>query len=232
MKLAVMQPYFLPYIGYFQLMSAVDKFVAFDDVNFIKGGWINRNRLLLNGAPHTFTVPLRGASQNRLISDIELVEHPDWRRDLLSTIRMAYRRAPHYERASSLLEGVICHPATRLTDFLFNSLRELMSYLAIDAKLVNTSAVYGNSHLKGFSRILDICKQENAATYVNPIGGVDLYDRAAFAEHGVELRFLKPRPVTYSQGPCAHVPWLSILDVIMFNDPTAIRRFLVERDLE
>ncbi len=231
MKIAVMQPYFLPYIGYFQLMAAADKFVTFDDVNYIKGGWVNRNRLLLNGAPHTFTVPVRGASQNRRISDHELADDPGWRQNLLHTIRLAYRRAPYYEAASGFFERVILYPGVQLADFLRNSLNEVLSYLALDVDIVGTSGVYRNAHLKGAQRILDICRREQARTYINPIGGVELYDRETFAREGVELRFLRSRPVAYPQGKGEHVPWLSILDVIMFNDPGRIRELIMERDL-
>src|SRR5512140_19777 len=103
-SIAIMQPYFLPYIGYFQLMAAVDKFVVFDDVNYINRGWINRNRLLLNGGAHTFTVPLRGASQNKLICDIELAEDDGWRDKLLRTISQSYAKTPCYAEVAPLME--------------------------------------------------------------------------------------------------------------------------------
>lgn len=229
--IAIMQPYFLPYIGYFQLMAAVDKFVVFDDVNFINRGWINRNRLLLNGAPHTFTLPLRGASQNRLICEIELDDNQEWRKKLLRTIRLAYGKAPFYFQVSALLESVINYPSIRLDEFLLNSLREVVRYLSLEVEIVSTSRIYGNAHLKGQERILDICRQEQASVYINPIGGVDLYDRASFSERELSLNFLRSRPVRYSQGKGEHVEWLSVMDVLMFNEPTAVRLLLTEMDL-
>jgi len=231
MKLAIMQPYFLPYIGYFQLLAAADKFVVLDDVNYINRGWINRNRLLLNGVAHTFTVPLRGASQNRLICEIELDDAQDWREKLLRTIRQAYRRAPCYVQASALLESIINHPSTRLDEFLLNSIREIVSYLSLEVEIVASSHIYQNTHLKGQERILDICRQEHASIYINPIGGVDLYDRASFSKYDLSLCFLRSRQVGYSQGKGEHVPWLSIMDVLMFNEPSVVRRLLAERDL-
>lgn len=229
--IAIMQPYFLPYIGYFQLMAAVDKFVVFDDVNFINRGWINRNRLLLNGGAHTFTVPLRGASQNRLICEIELDDDPGWREKLLRTIRQAYGRAPCYVQVSALLKDLINYPSIRLDEFLLNSLREIVRYLSLEVEIVGTSRIYENAHLKGQERIFDICRQERASVYINPIGGVDLYDRASFSERELSLNFLRSRPVSYSQGKGEHVAWLSIMDVLMFNEPTAVRRLLTEMDL-
>lgn len=229
--IAIMQPYFLPYIGYFQLMAAVDKFVVFDDVNFINRGWINRNRLLLNGAAHTFTVPLRNASQNKLICEIELDNEQNWREKLLRTIRQAYGKAPCYASVMVLMENIIFYPTIRLDEFLLNSLRKVTHYLSLEVEIEGSSRTYKNAHLKGAERIIDICRQEQASIYINPIGGINLYDHASIAEHKVLLYFLRSRPINYLQGKGKYVPWLSIMDVLMFNEPTAIQRLLTERDL-
>lgn len=231
MKLAIMQPYFLPYIGYFQLIDAVDKFVIFDDVNYINRGWINRNRLLLNGSEHMFTIPLRGASQNKLICEIELADE-GWRNKMLRTIQQAYSKAPCYEDASELMANIINAPVNRLDDFLFNSIKAVAGYLDIEAEIERTSRIYRNAHLKGEERILDICRQEHATVYVNPIGGTELYAKERFQEQGIQLSFLRPRPITYSQGKGEFVPWLSILDVLMFNERSAVRELLAERDVQ
>lgn len=230
-SLAVMQPYFLPYIGYFQLLATVDKFVVFDDVNYINRGWVNRNQLLLNGSAHMFTVPISGASQNKLICDISLVSGPNWRDKLVRTIRQAYGKAPCYAQVSVLIERVINYPARKLDDFLLFSLREVARYLSLEVEIVNTSRIYKNSHLKGQDRILDICRQEQAGRYINPIGGQGLYDKATFMAHGLQLQFLRPRPISYPQGNGEFVPWLSILDVLMFNEQTDVRQLLTEIDL-
>lgn len=229
--IAIMQPYFLPYIGYFQLLAAVDKFVVLDDVNYINRGWINRNRLLLNGVAHTFTIPLRGASQNKLICEIELDDAQGWREKLLRTIRQAYVRAPCYVPVYTLMENLINYPSPRLDEFLLNSIREVVHYLSLKVEIVNSSRFYNNARLKGQERILDICRQERADVYINPIGGVNLYDRANFSKQDLSLYFLRSRPVIYSQGKSEHVPWLSIMDVLMFNEPTAVKQLLAEMDL-
>lgn len=229
--IAIMQPYFLPYLGYFQLMAAAEKFVVFDDVHYINRGWVNRNRLLLDGAAHTFTAPLRGASQNLLICEIELVDEQGWRGKLLRTIRQAYAKAPCYAEVSVLMERLITYPSLRLDEFLLNSLREIASYLALEVEIESTSRVYGDSYLNGQERILDICRQEHADIYINPIGGEGLYDRAYFKEQGVQLKFLRSRPVSYPQGKGEFVPWLSILDVLMFNPQPEARRLLSEMDM-
>src|SRR6266481_95426 len=230
-SVAIMQPYFLPYIGYFQLLAAVDKFVVLDDVNYINRGWVNRNRLLLNGVAHSFTVPLRGASQNRLICDIELVGEQGWRDKLMRTIRQAYGQAPCFAQVSALLESMVNYPSVRLDEFLLNSLCEIVRYLSLEGEIVSTSRVYKNANLKGQERILDICRQERADVYINPIGGVVLYDRPSFLQQGIQFYFLRSRPVSYPQGKGEYVPWLSILDVLMFNEPLAVRQQLAEMDL-
>ncbi len=229
--IAIMQPYFLPYIGYFQLMAAVDKFVVFDDVSFINRGWINRNRLLLNGAAHTFTVPLRGASQNRLIFEVELDDSQVWREKLLRTIRHTYGKAPGYAQVMPLLERIITYSSNRLDEYLLNSLREVASYLSLSVEIVSSSRIYGNAGLKGQERILDICRQERADTYINPIGGIDLYEREVFSTRNIALKFLHSRPIEYRQEKYEHVSWLSMVDVLMFNELEVVRRYLIEIDL-
>jgi len=229
--IAIMQPYFLPYMGYFQLLAAVNTFVVLDDAHYINRGWVNRNRLLLNGAAHTFTVPLRGASQNRLICDIELLGERTWRDKLIRTVLQAYGQAPCYAQVSALFECLVNYPSPRLDEFLLNSLREIVRYLSLEVEFVSTSRVYKNAHLKGQERILDICRQERADIYINPIGGIGLYDRDSFLEQDIQLYFLRTRPVSYPQGKGEHVPWLSILDVLMFNEPPAVRQLLAEMDL-
>lgn len=230
-RVAVMQPYLLPYIGYFQLMAAVDRFVLFDDVHYIQRGWINRNRILLDGQPHRFTLPLRGASQNRLICEIERIDDPAWATRLLRTLHQAYARAPQYAAVLPLLERVLGNPALPLADYLRHGLEAVHAYLGLRCELVPSSRAYGNAELKGQQRILDICRQEGAQVYVNAIGGTALYDPAAFESRGVALRFLRPRPTHYAQWGEPHLPWLSIVDALMFNSPAELRAMLAEADL-
>ncbi len=231
LRLAVMQPYLLPYIGYFQLMAAVDRFVLFDDVNYIQRGWINRNRILLDGRPHRFTLPLRGASQNRRICEIERMDDPSWAPRLLRIIHQAYGRAPYYAAVAPLLERILGNPAVLLADYLRHSLEAVHNHLGLGCELVPSSRVYGNAALRGQDRILDICLQEGAEFYINAIGGAALYDCDAFGAQGVSLRFLRSHQTNYPQWGDAHLPWLSIIDALMFNSISELRRLLCEHDL-
>ncbi len=232
MTIAIMQPYFLPYIGYLQLMDTVDTFVLYDDVAFINRGWINRNRLLINGQEHLFTVPLRDASQNKRINEVHLADDPKWRGKLLKTIEQGYRKAPNYATVMPLTEKIINFATDSIADLCCHSLVELNQYLGINTRLVPSSAVYANGHLKAQERIIDICRQENATRYINPIGGQELYDKAAFSEQGINLNFMQSnaRPYPQLKQP-DFIPWLSVLDVLMNNDASATRVMLGDFEL-
>jgi hypothetical protein len=231
MRLAIMQPYLFPYIGYFQLMAAVDRFVVYDDVAFIKGGWINRNCLRQGGQRQLFTLPLKGASPNRRIADtrIDLPQLPHWLAGFRRTLAQNYGRAPHFERVQALVDDVFEPPwPTSIATLNLRALRCVAGYLGIDTDIVDSSAGYGNRDLSGQDRVIDICRREGARTYANAIGGRELYDAAAFARHGVALRFLKTGDLRYAQGRGAFVPSLSILDVLMHCDPVVCRTELLQ----
>jgi len=225
-----MQPYFMPYIGYFQLIASVDKFVIFDDVSYINKGWINRNRILVNGAPHTFTLPLQGASQNKRICDIELLDDPKWREKLLRTLQQAYGKAENYIAAYELLNRIITYPSIKLDEYLFNSLRETCEYLGLKTHLIHTSRLYNNADRKGQERIMDICRQEKATDYINPSGGIELYDSESFLACNVNLHFLQPLLIPYNQHLLTPVLGLSIIDVLMHNSRFDARELVFQRN--
>ena len=227
MKLAIIQPYFLPYIGYFQLINAVDKFVIYDDVNFIKKGWINRNKILVNGKEHNFTVPLKGISQNKLIKDIEIDDTQDWRIVFLKMINIAYKKAPFFEDIFPLIKKIIDnYKLTMISDLIFESLKVLNAYLGIETSIVLSSKEYDNTHLKAQERIISICKKEKADHYINPIGGVELYSKIDFKKDGIVLNFLKSDKDVYRQFDNEFISWLSIIDVMMFNSKGDVKNFL------
>lgn len=230
-KLAIMQPYFLPHLGYFQLIAAVDKLVIYDDVNFITRGWINRNRILLNGAPYMFTVPLQAASQNRLICELELAQDRNWRDKTLRTIGLHYKKAPNYLVVMLMLERIFQYPTTRLDAFILHGLEEVIRYIGLGTTIQTTSQKYSNRHLRGQARILDICQAERAQVYVNTLGGRDLYDSEIFESNGIQLKFLNSKPIVYDQKQGCFFGSLSIIDVLMFNNLQAIQKMLGEFEL-
>lgn len=231
MRIAIMQPYFLPYIGYLQLMNAVEKFVLYDDVNYINKGWINRNRILVSGKEYLFTIPLKEASQNKLINEIYLSDDPKWRGKLLKTFEQAYKKSPFYLTAFAVTEKIINLDAEKVSDWIASSFAILTDCLGIQTDIVLSSSIYQNTYLKGQERILDICQQEKADHYINPIGGTGLYDKSIFDKAGIQLNFLKSKPLIYSQFKNEFVPWLSIVDIMMFNDISTIQGILNEYEL-
>ncbi len=234
MKLAVMQPYFFPYLGYFQLVNAVDRFVVYDDVAFIKQGWINRNRILINGCPSFVGVPIKRASSFVSICDTRIDDDPQharWTEKLLKTVDNAYRRAPEFRRVFPIIEHVLACRTTRVVDVALGSLKAVAAFLEIRTPFVDSSAKYRNADLKGEDRVLAICAAEAASEYVNLPGGRELYSHDRFAAVGVKLSFLSPRSIEYRQFGGAFVPALSIIDVLMFNPVGRVREFLDGFDL-
>lgn len=232
MRLAIMQPYFVPYLGYLQLIHAVDRFVILDDVNFINKGWINRNRILINGQDKLVTLPLVKASQNRLINAIQIADYEDWRSKLLRTITLAYKRAPYFNETLPLIERIVSYENNQLSAFLYHSLLMLMQHLHIETEIIPSASIFNNGELKGSDRILDICMREQAQEYINPQGGTSLYSTSHFAEHKIKLHFLHSNPQSYRQFDGVHVPWLSIVDVLMFNSKLECQRMLDDFHLE
>jgi hypothetical protein len=219
-KVAIMQPYFLPYMGYFQLTQSVDCFVFLDDVNYIKKGWVNRNQILVNGAAHLFTIPLQGASQNKKINELSLSQFNDWKNAFLKNIVFNYKKSPFFSSFYPVLEELLSTEFETIAALNKASIISILHYLQLrHSHLIDSSAQYKNQELKGEERIIDICKQEKATHYHNPIGGVELYNSEKFKEHQIELFFLKPGSIQYSQNCDIFVPYMSILDVLMNVSP-------------
>jgi len=214
MKVGIMQPYFMPYIGYFQLMKAVDKYVVYDDVNYIKGGWVSRNNLLENGERKMFTIILKGASPNKLFNEIEIGD--DFRK-FIKTLQLNYSKSQYFNQVMQVLEKIFSYPNKQLALFLANSYVEIMKYLGIKTEILISSNLAKDNDLKGKSKVLDICHLLGADTYYNAIGGINLYDKSEFKENMIDLKFLKTEFKEYPQNAKTFVPGLSIIDVLMNN---------------
>lgn len=226
-----MQPYFFPYIGYFQLINAVDTFVIYDDVNFITKGWVNRNSILSNGERLLLTLPLEKSSQNKLINEIDIVNDTKWKAKTLKTIVNTYSKAPYFNEIKLLIEKLIENAEGNLAEYNFYTLKAISEFLEIKTQFVFSSKEYQNKDLKAQDRILDICKTANCKNYINPIGGVELYDKNLFLDNGITLNFLQTNKIEYKQLKNEFVPWLSIIDVLMFNSKEEIKKMLTEYTL-
>lgn len=227
MKLAIMQPYFFPYIGYFQLVSSVDVFVIYDNVQYTKKGWINRNRILQNGKEVIFSLPLKKASDYLDVRDREVSADFD-KRKFANKFSGAYRRAPQYSVVMPLIEKIIFFEGDNLFEYIHNAVKVLCAYLCIDTKIVVSSAIDVDHSLKGEEKVLAICKALGADEYINAIGGTELYSRSNFLEEKIELIFLKSIYSEYEQFGAPFVAWLSIVDVLMFNSVGDVKNFIFD----
>ncbi|HRD51864.1 MAG TPA: WbqC family protein [Flavobacteriales bacterium] len=232
MTLAIMQPYLFPYIGYFQLLHACDCFVSLNDANFIKRGWINRNRILLDGRDHLFTVPLRNVSQHASIQDTLIAPDDGWKRKLIQQMQHAYRKAPLAASVLPMVTDLIAGAEGSIADFAEASLRATLQIIGIDRPFLRASTLQLRNDLRGQDRIVAICEQLGARTYVNPPGGRDLYQVERFNERGLDLRFLKVQAGPYNQGVTDFIPGLSIIDVLMWNQPEQVRGLVEQYTLD
>ena len=223
MRLGIMQPYFFPYLGYWQLLANVDKYVVYDDVTYIKGGWINRNNFLINGQKNLLTMQLEKASSYTLLKDIAIKD--DFVK-FLKTIEMGYKKAPFFEDSFRLLKDICQCPDKKLGQFLFNSHIKICEYLGIDTELILSSSFDKHTELKGKDKVISICKQLGADEYINAIGGQELYDKKEFAENGIRLNFLQANLREYRQLKNEFVSGLSIIDIMMFNSKEEIKEML------
>lgn len=216
MRLAIMQPYFMPYIGYFQLIAAVDTFIVYDNIKYTKKGWINRNRMLQNGKDVMFSLPLKSDSDSLDVCERELAA--DFNRDkLLSQFKGAYRSAPYFAQTFPLVEQIVRYEEANLFRFLHHSIVKTCEHLGITTEIKISSDIAIDHDLKNQDKVLALCEAVGATTYVNASGGMELYAKETFREKGVELKFIQSKPFEYVQFGNEFVPWLSIIDVMMFN---------------
>jgi len=229
-RVAIMQPYWFPYIGYWQLIRAVDAFVIYDNIQYTKKGWINRNRFLMNGGDCRFSLPLKKASASLNICQREVAETFDLEA-LLRQLQNAYRKAPFIDVMLPKLREWMGNGETNLFGHILATVRGVCAYLGITTPLITSSTVSCEHGLRAEQRVKAICKALKANTYVNAIGGQQLYSKDDFAQQNIDLKFLSTRPGGYSQFGETFVPWLSIIDAMMFNSREQLDTLLDQYDL-
>ena len=227
MSIAIMQPYFFPYIGYFQLMNEADEFIIYDNIQFSKKGWINRNRILVSGSDAYITLSLKKDSDFLDVKDRYLSD--DWHlesKKMLNRITESYRKAPYFESVFPLIEESLGFEDKQLFNFIFNSITLTKDYLDINTKLIVSSTLPIDHKLKSAQKVIALCKHQRATTYINPIGGVELYNKEEFSKEGIKLKFIKSNNIIYSQFKNEFVPFLSMIDVMMFCSKEEIKNHL------
>ena len=234
MKLAIMQPYVFPYIGYFQLINAVDSFVFYDDVNFMKHGWVNRNKILINGREFLFSIPLKNCSQHHKINEtmIANTEYTVWNNNFLKSIENSYKKSPFYHSIAQLVKDTLSKNYHLISDLAISSIQNVCRYLDLDTDIQYSSKQYAETAgQEKADRLISICHQAEATIYINPVGGVDLYSKEYFTKNGIDLFFLRSNDIEYKQFDNEFIPNLSIIDVLMFNSPVEIRKKLTMYEL-
>lgn len=226
-RIAIMQPYVFPHLGYFHLIDATNLFVFYDDVNYITRGWINRNRILLNGKAFTFTVPVAKASQNKLINETASVIDDSWREKIKRTLAQAYRKAPYFPQVEPVVTSVFSESYRSVSELAINSIVQTYTYLDIPFNYTTSSTC--SPETKGMDkadRLIAIAKINGYKRYVNTPGGMSLYSKDYFKRNGIDLAFVKSESIEYKQQTNEFVPSLSIIDALMFNDPNTIAKFI------
>jgi len=220
-----MQPYFLPYIGYFALINAVDKFVFLDDVQYIRRGWVNRNRIKILDKWHYITLPIKKAPLSACINEVYVVDDEKCINKIKKTIELSYKKCPHHNEIKDLLFDLIV-PGQNVSKLNIALTNRICNYLKINTKTYVSSELKKDTSLRREQRILNICQALNCDHYINPIGGVELYSKEEFSDSGVKLNFLQMNEIVYFQGKHSFIPNLSIIDVLMWNSPDVIKRML------
>jgi hypothetical protein len=227
MRIAIMQPYFYPYIGYFQLMNAVDEFIIYDNIKFTKKGWINRNRILVNGKVSYISLPIKKDSDYLDVKERYLAD--TWsneRKKILNRVIESYRKAPFFESVYPIIEESILFEEKNLFKFIINSLGKVKKYLEIPTSIIIASSILIDHELKSEEKVIEICKARKATMYINPIGGTLLYNKQNFLKEDLNLHFLKTNDFEYKQYDNDFIPFLSIVDVMMFNSKEGINELL------
>lgn len=227
MKIGIMQPYFFPYIGYWQLISAVDKFIIYDNIKFTKKSWIRRNRILVSGKEKLITLPINDDSDFLNIKERSLSNTFNLdRKKILNQIKMAYQKAPYFSSVYNIIVECLNYNNMNLFDYIYYSIIKTCEYLDIDTEIIISSSIDMDHTLQNKARIIEICNKFGGDIYINPIGGIELYDKKEFLNHNISLKFINTDQIYYKQFDNLFVPNLSMIDILMFNTKEQIKDML------
>ena len=234
MRLAIMQPYFFPYIGYFQLCHAADHFIFFDDVNFITQGWINRNKILIESEPKLFTIPLRKASQNKKINEVEvdLGQMKKWRIKFKKTLLQNYGKSPYFDEVITLINNVLDGHHRNISELAIASIKKTAEFLELPLESSKSSKKEYDRDVTPQEKVFQLCKQTNATEYINLPGGKQLYKKVDFENHNIKLQFLTPFIHTYPQLSEGFTSHLSILDIMFLNSKETAKKMIANYAIE
>lgn len=228
MKIAIMQPYIFPYLGYFQLINSVDTFVIYDNIEYTKKGWINRNRLVFNSKIEHFTINIVKDSDYLNVDErkVSPVFYDKELNKILNKIKQNYGKAPFFNEVFPFIKNIFTHKTENLYEYIYHSLISVVNYLEIETTVLKSSALDIDHKLKSADKVIAICKSLNAKIYINPIGGKELYQKETFKKQGIDLYFIENELTPYAQFKNDFIPGLSIIDVLMFNSKEEVKEML------
>lgn len=229
MILGAMQPYFFPYLGYFDLINRTDRWIVFDTPQYMREGWVNRNRILHSSEGWQYIiVPLKRHSRDSAINQVEAVEFPDWRRKIINQFTHYRGRAPYYRETIALLGDCFAGQEGNLSRLNVHCLGKVCRYLGVPW----APEIFSEMHLslgpvlEASDWALRIAEAAGASVYLNPPGGAELYDAERFRQHGIELYLQENFDFRYDCGGYTYIPKLSVLDVLMWVSPATIKAHL------
>lgn len=230
MKLAIMQPYFFPYLGYFDLIHNVDLFIVYDTVQYIRRGWINRNRVFHQSGTgwQYITIPVEHAPQKTPICEIQTSQAQPWQGRIMGQLAHYKTRAAHADEVLDFVGGCLFSTERSIARLNVSTLEHCCRLLGVDFRYKYSSQldVQLDPDRNAEDRILDLCTYLGATEYVNLPGGVNLYDQESFAKRGIRLTFRNLPALVYDTPEYSFEPNLSIIDLLMWNESQEIRKHL------
>jgi hypothetical protein len=221
-----MQPYFFPYLGHFSLIASVDRWYVFDITQYTPRTWMNRNRVLHpRGGTQYVTVPLANSSNSIRTSEARVLDPAAARQSIVGNLTHYKRHAPYYRSVVALVQEAFDTATNQsLVELNVRGLQTVCRYLGMrfDFEVCSELDLALPTSLGAGDWAPNICSLVGATSYVNPIGGQGLFDPAEFSRRGVDLYFAKTTEFSYPTTPHQYEPYLSILDVLMWNPPVAV----------
>lgn len=224
-SVVLMQPYFFPYIGYYSLIDKADIFIVCDEVQYIRQGWMNRNRILnCNTEFHYICMPVIKAPQKTAIKDIRIDQQLQWKTKLRQDLTRYRNYGRYYKNAMEVIEACLAYETDSLTAFHVNSMKQVMAYVGIEGRIEVLSEM--NLKLPEIKAAdewgLYVTKALGGKTYCNPPGGMNFYSSQKYTQNGVEILFVINKLAPYNQGRDYFVPGMSMIDAMMFISPSQI----------
>ena len=227
-----MQPYLFPYIGYWQLINAVDTFVVYDNIQFSKKGWFHRNNILLNGEKSFFTIPLKKDSDYLDVKDRFIADNSEKQiKKIVIQIQNAYKKSPFFDDVFPVIQMIFSQNEKNLFNYIYVSIINILKYLDINTDIIISSNINIDHALKSQKKVIAINKFMHADIYINSIGGTELYNKKEFEKENIKLLFIKSQIPEYKQFNNNFIPNLSIIDIMMFNSRKEIKKMLCRYEL-